>query len=61
LTNDAPEQINRKIYPLSQKLTTELDKWINKMVERGFISVSSSKYGIPTFMVAKKDSTHCIV
>jgi hypothetical protein len=61
LTNEAPEQINGKIYPLLQKLTTELDEWIDNMVERGFISVSSSKYGIPTFMVAKKDGTHRII
>jgi hypothetical protein len=61
LTNDAPDKINRKIYPLLQKLTMELDKWIDNMTERGFISVSSSNYSMPTFTVAKKDSTHCIV
>jgi hypothetical protein len=31
------------------------------MVDRGFIARSCSKYGVPTFMVAKKDGTHCIV
>jgi hypothetical protein len=61
LTNDAPEQINGKIYPLLQKLTTEVDEWIDNMVDRGFIARSCSKYGVPTFMVAKKDGTHRIV
>jgi hypothetical protein len=61
LTNNALESINGKIYPLSQKITMELDKWINNMLERGFISVSSSRYGILTFPVAKKDGTNRIV
>jgi hypothetical protein len=33
LTNNAPEQINGKIYPLSQKLTSEVDEWIDNMVD----------------------------
>jgi hypothetical protein len=33
LTNDAPEKINGKMYPLSQKLTTELDDWTDNMLE----------------------------
>jgi hypothetical protein len=53
--------INGKMYPLSQRLMAELDKWTDNMLERGFISVSSSKYGVPTFTVAKKDGTHHIV
>jgi hypothetical protein len=44
-----------------QKLTSEVDEWIDNMVDRGFIARSCSKYGIPTFTVAKKDGTHCIV
>jgi hypothetical protein len=31
------------------------------MLEQGFISVSDSCYGMPTFMVAKKDGIHQIV
>jgi hypothetical protein len=61
LTNDAPEQINGKIYLLSQKLTSEVDEWIDNMVDQGFIARSCSKYGVPTFTVAKKDGTHRII
>jgi Reverse transcriptase (RNA-dependent DNA polymerase) len=61
LTMDAPETINSKIYPIPQQLTQELDKWTDNMLERGFISISSSNYGSPTFTVAKKDRTQRIV
>ena len=61
LTSDAPATINGKIYPLPAKITQELDAWIDKMLERGFISLSDSNYGSPTFGVAKKDGTQRIV
>jgi hypothetical protein len=61
LTNNAPATINGKIYPLPAKITDELNIWIDKMLERGFISLSDSNYGSPTFSVAKKDGTQCIV
>jgi Reverse transcriptase (RNA-dependent DNA polymerase) len=61
LTNDAPAIINGKVYPLPTKLTEALDKWIDDMLERGFISLSDSSYGSPTFMVAKKDGSQRVV
>jgi hypothetical protein len=61
LTTDTPETINGKIYPIPQWLTQELDKWTDNMLERGFISISSSNYGSPTFTVTKKDGTQQIV
>jgi hypothetical protein len=61
LTDNAPQTINGKIYPLPQQLTQEVDKWIDKMLERGFISISKSNYGSPTFAIAKKDGTQRIV
>jgi hypothetical protein len=61
LTKDALELINSKIYPLPQRMTQELDKWINKMLEQGFISISSLNYGSPTFIVTKKDGSQRIV
>jgi hypothetical protein len=61
LTTDAPETINGKIYPIPQQLTQELNKWTDNMLERGFISISSSNYGSPMFTVTKKDGTQRIV
>jgi hypothetical protein len=61
LTNDAPTTINGKVYPLPTKLTKALDKWINNMLERGFILLSDSSYGSPTFTVAKKDGSQRVV
>jgi hypothetical protein len=61
LTNDAPVTINGKIYPLPAKITDELNVWIDKMLEQGFISLSDSNYSSPTFSVAKKDRTQRIV
>jgi hypothetical protein len=61
LTNDAPATINGKVYPLPTKLTEALNKWIDDMLERGFISLSDSNYGSPTFTVAKKDGSQRVV
>jgi Reverse transcriptase (RNA-dependent DNA polymerase) len=61
LTNNAPAIINGKVYPLPTKLTEALDKWIDDMLERGFISLSDSNYGSPTFTVAKKDGSQRVV
>jgi Reverse transcriptase (RNA-dependent DNA polymerase) len=55
------ELINRKIYPLLQRMTQELNKWVDKMLEQGFISISSSNYRSPTFTVTKKDGSQRIV
>jgi hypothetical protein len=61
LTNDAPTTINGKVYPLPTKLTEALDKWIDDMLKRGFISLLDSSYGLPTFTVAKKDGSQRVV
>jgi hypothetical protein len=61
LTNNAPTTINSKVYPLPTKLTEALDKWIDDMLEQGFISLSDSSYGSPTFTVAKKDGSQRVV
>jgi hypothetical protein len=61
LTNDTPTTINGKVYPLPTKLTEALNKWIDDMLERGFISLSDSSYGSPTFTVAKKDGSQRVV
>jgi RNase H-like domain found in reverse transcriptase/Reverse transcriptase (RNA-dependent DNA polymerase) len=61
LTNDAPTTINGKVYPLPTKLTEALNKWIDDMLERGFISLSDSSYGSPTFTVTKKDGSQRVI
>jgi Reverse transcriptase (RNA-dependent DNA polymerase) len=61
LTNDAPTTINGKVYLLPTKLTEALNKWINNMLEQGFISLSDSSYRSPMFTVAKKDGSQRVV
>jgi Reverse transcriptase (RNA-dependent DNA polymerase) len=61
LTNNTPTRINGKVYLLPTKLTEALNKWINNMLERGFISLSDSSYGSPTFTVAKKDGSQRVI
>jgi hypothetical protein len=61
LTSNTPATINGKLYPLPAKMTDKLDKWIDKMLKRGFISVLDSNYRSPMFPVAKKDRSQCIV
>jgi hypothetical protein len=42
-------------------MTEEVDNWVNKMLEWGFISISLSSFGSPTFTVAKKNGMQRIV
>jgi hypothetical protein len=53
--------INSKIYLLSAKITQELNIGIDKMLKQGFILLSDSNYGSPTFSVPKKDGTQHII
>jgi hypothetical protein len=61
LTDDTPTTINSKVYLLPTKLTEALDKWIDNMLEQGFILLSDSSYGSPMFTVAKKDGSQRVV
>ena len=61
LKENAPDCINGKVYPLPPAHTKALDEWIDQNLDKGYISVSDSKYGSPTFVVPKKDGGYRIV
>ena len=61
LKDSAPDSINGKVYPLPRAHTKALDEWIDQNLSKGYISVSDSKYGSPTFAVPKKDGGYRIV
>ena len=47
--------INCKIYPASKDLKEAQDEYIDENLARKFIKESDSRYGFPSFTVAKKD------
>jgi hypothetical protein len=58
---NAPGTINTKLYPISEAALKAQDGYIDDVLKKGFISLSDSAYGLPTFMVLKKDGTHWFV
>src|SRR6266850_5381411 len=61
LKKDTPDSINAKIFSLPQPGREAIQTWIQKMLDKGFIQRSDSKYGHSTFTVPKKDGTFRIV
>jgi len=57
LMKDAPKTINQKIFNLPKAEKEAIEDWVQKMLEKGFIQCSNSKYRHATFMVPKKDGT----
>src|SRR5487761_1679830 len=51
----APDTINCKIYPASKDSKEAQDKYIDETLAQKFIKESDSRYGFPSFTVAKKD------
>jgi hypothetical protein len=49
--------INEKIYNLSKARKQAIEEWVYKMLKKGFIEQSDSRYGHATFTVPKKDGT----
>ena len=52
----APTSINCKVYPLNQKETKILKRFLKEEEEKGYITPGSSSYTAPVFFVGKKDS-----
>ena len=52
----APTSINCKAYPLNQKETEILRKFLKEEEEKGHITPGSFSYTVPVFFVKKKDS-----
>jgi len=61
LKKDTPDSINAKIFSLPQPGREAIQTWIQKMLDKGFIQRSDSKYGHSTFTVPKKDGTFRII
>jgi len=55
LIDTAPTHFNCKVYLLSRDEQEAENKFINKNLEKGYITPSDSPYGFSTFMVPKKD------
>src|SRR6267142_2584353 len=61
LKKDTLDSINAKIFSLPQPGREAIQTWVQKMLDKGFIQRSDSKYGHSTFTVPKKDGTFRIV
>jgi len=56
LMDTAPTHFNCKVYLLSRNEQEAENKFIDKNLEKGYITPLDSPYGFSTFMVPKKDS-----
>jgi Reverse transcriptase (RNA-dependent DNA polymerase) len=61
LKADAPDTINEKVYNLPKAGKQAIEEWVYKMLKKGFIEQSDSRYGHTTFMVPKKEGLFQIV
>jgi hypothetical protein len=51
----APDALDCKVYPMTRGEDTALEKFLDKMVAKGYIRPSKSPYASPFFFVKKKD------
>src|SRR5258707_10201890 len=51
----APDSLNCKIYPLSQKEKGDLREFLDEQLTKGYICHSKSQYASPFFFIKKKD------
>src|SRR5258708_324239 len=51
----APDSLNCKIYPLSQKEKGDLQEFLDEQLAKGYIRPSKSQYASPFFFIKKKD------
>ena len=54
-TPDAKPTWRAKVYPILPPELEELDKWIDKNIEKGYIEPSKSPWAVPVFFIKKKD------
>src|SRR6201984_1223656 len=57
LKEGAPMEINCKVYPLTRQETQTLKEFIEKELEKGYISEAASPYTSPVFFIAKKNTS----
>ena len=56
-----PDMFTCKIYPVSQRETDFLRKWINMNLEKCFIHESKSLYASLTFLIKKKNGDFRVI
>jgi len=52
---DAPKTLDCKTYPLAEGQQRNLDKFLDKHLEKGYIHISNSPYASPFFFIKKKN------
>jgi len=55
LVQDIPKTLDCKMYPLAKGQQRNLDKFLDKHLEKGYIYVSNSPYASPFFFIKKKN------
>jgi len=55
LKEDAPTNLDCKIYPLSHDQDTKLTEFLGEHLQKGYIRESKSPYATPFFFIKKKD------
>src|SRR6267154_2084980 len=56
-----PKFFDAKVYQMSHKQVTFLQKWIDEELTKGFIRPSKSPYPSPTFLIEKKNADYRVV
>jgi len=56
LMEEAPKELNTKVYAMTLKEEEALNKWLDKQLKAGLIVESKSRYAAPCFYIPKKDS-----
>src|SRR6267154_3243025 len=58
---NASKFFDAKVYQMSHKQVTFLQKWIDEELKKGFIRPSKSPYPSPTFLIEKKNADYRVV
>ena len=57
LIEEAPKELNAKIYTIMLKEKEALNQWLDKQLKAGLIVESKSRYAVPCVYILKKDSS----
>jgi len=57
LTDEAPKELNTKVYTMTFKEEEALNQWLDKQLKAGLIVESKSRYAAPCFYIPKKDGS----
>ena len=54
---EAPKELNTKVYAMTLKKEEVLNQWLDKQLKVGLIVESKSRYVVPCFYILKKDGS----